>query len=90
MPLKSVSSPTHPARVDKTAHSGHVEFSAQEYTPTRDFEVVIEVEGKQSDVVVIPHRRGDDGYFMLQLTPPGATERLGPRRSCPTASRCAC
>ena len=20
---------------------------------------------------MIPHRRGDDGYFMLQLTPPG-------------------
>src|SRR5204863_510581 len=24
------------------------------------------------DVVVMPHRRGDDGYFMVQLTPPGA------------------
>ena len=24
-------------------------------------------------MVLIPHRRGDDGYFMLQLTPPGAT-----------------
>ena len=40
--------------------------------PTRDFEVVVEVEGRQNDVVMIPHRRGDDGYFMLQLTPPGA------------------
>src|SRR5262249_2357250 len=53
--------------------AGQVEFSAQEYTPTRDFEAVIEVEGKRSDVVVIPHRRGDDGYFMVQLTPPGET-----------------
>ncbi|MCE9564870.1 MAG: hypothetical protein K8U57_22780 [Planctomycetes bacterium] len=69
--IKSVSSPTHPARVAKTEHSGHVEFTAQKYTPTRDFEAVIEVEGRQSDVVLIPHRRGDDGYFMLQLTPPG-------------------
>jgi Flp pilus assembly protein TadD len=72
IPLKSVTSPTHPARTDHTAHSGHVEFTAQEYTPTRDFEVVIEVDGRQADVVMIPHRRGDDGYFMLQLTPPGA------------------
>jgi Flp pilus assembly protein TadD len=71
-PLKSVSSPTHPTRTDQTAHSAHVEFSAQEYTPTRDFEVVIEVDGKQSDLVVIPHRRGDDGYFMLQLLPPAS------------------
>ncbi len=70
-PLKAVSSPTHPARVAKTDHSGQVEFTAQEYTPTRDFEAVIEVEGRQSDVIVIPHRRGDDGYFMVQLTPPG-------------------
>ena len=69
VPLKSVSSPTHAARVAKTEHSGHIEFTAQEYTPTRDFEAVIEVEGKQSDIVVIPHRRGDDGYFMVQLTP---------------------
>ncbi|HEV3435736.1 MAG TPA: VIT domain-containing protein [Gemmata sp.] len=73
VPLKSVSSPTHPARIDKTEHSGHIEFSAQEYAPTRDFEAVIEVESRQSDVIVIPHRRGDDGYFMVQLTPPGSS-----------------
>jgi Flp pilus assembly protein TadD len=72
IPLKSVSSPTHAARIDRTEHSGHVEFTAQEYTPTRDFEAVIEVDRRQSDVVVIPHRRGDVGYFMVQLTPPGA------------------
>ena len=72
VPLRSVHSPTHPTRHERTAHSGQVEFSAQEYTPTRDFEVVIETEGRQADVVMIPHRRGDDGYFMLQLTPPGS------------------
>ena len=71
VPLKSVTSPTHPTRDERTTHSAHVEFTAQEYTPTRDFEVVVEVEGRQADVVMIPHRRGDDGYFMLQLTPPG-------------------
>jgi tetratricopeptide (TPR) repeat protein/outer membrane lipoprotein-sorting protein len=70
VPLKNVSSPTHTVRSDKTEHSAHVEFTAQEYTPTRDFEVVVEVDGRQSDVVMIPHRRGEDGYFMLQLTPP--------------------
>jgi predicted Zn-dependent protease len=71
VPLKSVTSPTHPARIAKTEHSGHVEFSAQEHTPTRDFEAVIEVEARLADINVIPHRRGDDGYFMVQLTPPG-------------------
>ncbi len=73
VPLKNVSSPTHPARTDRTAHSAHVEFTAQEYVPTRDFEVVVETDGRLSDVVAIPHRRGDDGYFMIQLTPPGPT-----------------
>jgi tetratricopeptide (TPR) repeat protein len=72
VPLKSVTSPTHPTRNDLTEHSAHVEFTAQEYTPTRDFEVIVEVGSRQSDVVMIPHRRGDDGYFMLQLTPPGS------------------
>jgi predicted Zn-dependent protease len=71
-PLQNVTCPTHPTRLDRTAHSAHVEFTAQEYTPTRDFEVVIETKGKQSDLVLIPHRRGDDGYFMLQLTPPAS------------------
>ena len=71
-PLKSVTSPTHPTRDERTTHSAHVEFTAQEYRPTRDFEVVVEVEDRQADVVLIPHRRGDDGYFLLQLSPPGA------------------
>src|SRR5439155_26194981 len=74
LPLKSVASPTHPGRTERTPHSAHVAFTAQEYTPTRDFEVVVEVDGRQADVVLIPHRRGDDGYFMLQLTPPGARD----------------
>ncbi|HEY2148577.1 MAG TPA: VIT and VWA domain-containing protein, partial [Pirellulales bacterium] len=72
LPLKSVRCPTHDARVNETAHSAQVAFAAQEYSPTRDFEVVCEIDGRQSDVVVIPHRRGDDGYLMVQLTPPAA------------------
>ena len=85
VPLKSVTSPTHLTRDSlasphapggegpgvRGSRSAHLEFEAQEYTPTRDFEVVVETEGRQSDIVMIPHRRGDDGYFMLQLTPPG-------------------
>jgi len=69
-PLAGVTSPTHMARIDKTAHSAHVEFTAQEYVPERDFEVVFELDKRQEDVVVIPHLRGNDGYFMLLLTPP--------------------
>ena len=70
VPLKKVSCPTHTVRTAETEHSAHVEFTAQEYTPTRDFEVVAELEGKQSELTLIPHRRGDDGYFMLLVAPP--------------------
>jgi hypothetical protein len=72
VPLKAVSSPTHPARVAKTERSAQVEWSAREHTPTRDFEAVFEVDAGRPEIVVLPHRRGDDGYFMVQLTPPGA------------------
>ncbi|MEK6258550.1 MAG: VIT domain-containing protein [Planctomycetota bacterium] len=72
LPLKAVTCPTHTVRTQQTEHSAQVEFAAQEYSPNRDFEVVCEIDAKQSDVVVIPHRRGADGYLLVQLTPPGA------------------
>ncbi len=71
LPLKSISCPSHAVRTQKTEHSAQVEFTAQEYTPTRDFEVVCELDRTQADVVAIPHRRGDDGYLLVQLSPPG-------------------
>ncbi|MCC6125288.1 MAG: tetratricopeptide repeat protein [Pirellulales bacterium] len=73
VPLKSVASPTHTVRSDRTEHSAHVEFAAKEYTPNRDFEVVAELDGQQSEITLIPHRRGDDGFFMLLLAPPAPT-----------------
>jgi len=73
-PLKAVSSPTHTVRLSKTENAAKVEFSAQQHTPTRDFEVVVELGDKAPTVAVVPHRRGNDGYFMVQLTTP-STER---------------
>src|SRR5262249_27536961 len=51
VPIKSVECATHMTRNEKTAHSAHVEFSAKEYTPERDFEVAIEVDGAQRPIV---------------------------------------
>ena len=70
LPLKSVICPTHTVRTDMTENAASVEFSAQEFTPKRDFEIVCEVDHKDSDVVMVPHQRGDDGYFLAQVTPP--------------------
>ena len=72
-PLKGINCPTHPTRNQQTAQAAAVEFTAQEYTPTRDFEVIVELEPQRQEVVLIPHRRGEDGYFMVQLTPPAPT-----------------
>src|SRR5260370_26011857 len=51
-------------------NSAKIEFTAQEYTPKKDFEVVVEQDVRTNDIVMVPHRRGDDGYFMLQVMPP--------------------
>ena len=69
-PLKSVASPTHTCRTQKAENSAHLEFAAQEHTPTRDFEAVVEVAEQAPVVTVVPHRRGADGYFLCQVTPP--------------------
>ena len=76
MPLRSVASPTHATRNSLAVHSAHMEFCAHEYTPTQDFEVTVEVEGRQADVRLIPYHLGEDGYFMTQVMPPvGGTSK---------------
>src|SRR6056297_1938841 len=71
VPIRSVSCPTHVARTQQTKHAAMVQFHAEEYTPERDFEVVCEVDANREPAIVVPHRRGDDGYFLVQLNPPG-------------------
>ncbi|MEM7456000.1 MAG: VIT domain-containing protein [Planctomycetota bacterium] len=73
VPLTSIECPTHDTRDSMTANSGLIEFSAQQYTPDRDLEVAIEVDVGAPPVVLTPHRRGDDGYFMMQVTPPASS-----------------
>ncbi|WP_254513022.1 VIT domain-containing protein [Anatilimnocola floriformis] len=77
-PLQQVISPTHPTRnpLEKSSHANHLarlEFSAQDYTPTRDFEVVATLATRNQDLTLIPTQRGDDGYFMLLMQPPNHT-----------------
>lgn len=69
-PLKSVRCVSHEARIRQTANSANVEFSAQEYTPTKDLELVIEPDLAKQPLTVVPHQRGTDGYFLMLLNPP--------------------
>lgn len=71
-PLASVESPSHTCRVQRAEHSAIVEFEDAECTPTRDFELRIGTRPSDRRITIIPHRRGDDGYFMLLLDAPGA------------------
>lgn len=73
--LAAVQCPSHPARIRKTDHAARVEFTAEEYTPRRDLEVLVETRPADGDVVFIPHRRGEDGYFMVLLSVPGSKDR---------------
>ena len=64
-------SPSHPtAVVAATEHAASLHYAAQNVTPQRDFELTCRLARDQPHVVAIPHVRGDDGYFMLQLSPP--------------------
>ncbi len=77
LPLKTFTCPTHTARIQATPHAAQADYSVQDYTPTRDFEVCVQLDTEQSrqnDLVLIPHRRGEDGYFLLQVTPPAETQ----------------
>ncbi|MDF3130037.1 VIT domain-containing protein [Kiritimatiellaeota bacterium B1221] len=68
--LRQVFSPSHLCRTDQTSHAAQLEYQAEEVVPERDFVLHIETEKDPSPIRVIPHRRGDDGYFMLMLRAP--------------------
>jgi len=68
--ITSVASPTHEVRARNTGSAATVEFDAEEFAPDRDFEAVVKL-APGSPLVATSHRRGDDGYLMLQLSPPG-------------------
>ncbi len=77
-PMAEVASPTHEITLHNTGHEATAEFRASEYRPAKDFELAVKVDRTKA-VTAIPHRRGDDGYFMLMVAPPapesGAWER---------------
>lgn len=68
-PIAEVACRTHPAQVSRTKNSARLDYSAREVSPDRDFEVVCAV-GTPSELTVIPHRRGDDGYLLVQFALP--------------------
>jgi hypothetical protein len=70
--IDSVDCPSHDCRIETTAHAARVEFEEEEYTPTADFELRIRTGAADQRVVLLPHRRADDGYFMMMVNAPDA------------------
>ena len=71
--LTQVSCPSHGGRLRQTSNNASFEFSADEFTPERDFELRIATEsaGAQGRATLVPHvRDGSDGYFLCLVDSP--------------------
>ncbi|MEW6742249.1 MAG: VIT domain-containing protein [Planctomycetota bacterium] len=68
--IDAVTSPSHECRIRTTAHAASVEFVASEFTPDRDFELRVRTRPAPGSLTFIPHKRADDGYFMLLVNAP--------------------
>ncbi|MDT8389661.1 MAG: VIT domain-containing protein [Lentisphaeria bacterium] len=66
-PLKSVECASHHTRERMTKHAASLEFSAQNYTPNRDFEIEVTPKPDASPITISAHQRGNDGYFLMLL-----------------------
>jgi len=71
-PIKTIYSPTH--RIDavrKSEHEAVAGFEGVRERLDRDFELIWTVSEKELGINLLAHRRkGEDGYFILMLSPP--------------------
>ena len=84
-PIEKLSSPSHELQIRQSAHSAVVYFNAESYRPERDFELHVQLQ-RSNAVTLVPHRRGEDGYFMLLLSPPDANRGEWQRELLPDSS----
>ncbi len=80
--LSSVSCPSHPVRLRQQSNTATLHYDAEEVTPTADFELLVVPEPSPVPMRFIPHKRSDEGYFLLAIDGP---ERPGELRALPDA-----
>ncbi len=73
--IDEVLCPTHATRIRKAQRTASVEFVAEEYVPQEDFELVIKTQPSAEGMTFVPHRRDDDGYFILRVDGPEANPK---------------
>jgi len=69
VPIRAAACPSHDTTVESAKHSARIEHTARSVSPDRDFEAEFTLKA-QPPLVAVPHRRGEDGYFLLLLSPP--------------------
>ncbi|MBN2492788.1 MAG: hypothetical protein JXQ29_18210, partial [Planctomycetes bacterium] len=84
LPIREVRSATHEVRIRRTDHAASAEFVAAEFSPDRDFELAVELDRSQP-LSFVPHRRAEDGYFMLAFAAPAEGEGTWQRDLVPEA-----
>ncbi len=67
--VAGVSSSTHAVQAQHGERTATVAFAAQEYTPTQDFEIALQV-ARPEAVTAVSHVVDREGWFLLLLAPP--------------------
>jgi Ca-activated chloride channel homolog len=79
VPIKDVVCPTHPAAIARQAETAaEVKFSGRQVDLSKDLEIGYRIEREQSGMDLVTHRpvAGEEGTFMLLLTPQANAARL--------------
>ena len=70
IPLKSVFSPSHNAKIVKEENSATVSFASSNVQPEKDVVLYISRSSGNVDLSFVPFRKqSEDGYFLLMLSP---------------------
>ncbi len=75
--LEDVHSPSHELRARVQKYTASLEFSAEEYTPDRDFQLDIRTAPASTPISFVPHLRAEQGYFLIWLDGPALGEEAG-------------
>ncbi|MCB9919801.1 MAG: hypothetical protein H6832_15470 [Planctomycetes bacterium] len=68
--ISKIESPTHAVQASTDGETASARYEAQNVSPEGDFELRTEL-SEVPPLRIVSHQRGDDGYFMALVNPPG-------------------
>ena len=76
IPIKSVFSPTHQLKVNKSEKEASVDFQGRNVTTDKDLVLYVSVSNKKVDLTFIPFCKSTDkGHFLMMLAPKAKLDR---------------